>query len=66
MKHALKISVSRDRDPKGVVSCRSVSMREKLLTKLFGQKRQMMLLVPGDSVATVRIENAMEGGAVCE
>ena len=66
MKHNLKISVSEAPPPDGIVHCRKVSIREKLLNKLFGCKTQMMILVPGCSVATVAIAKEQEGGYVCE
>ena len=35
MKHTLKIKVSKEPADGGVVSCRTISMREKVLSKLF-------------------------------
>ncbi len=62
MKRNLKISVSKKPDPGGLVSCRSISLREKLLTKLLGGKQKLMVLVPGESVAAVTISDDPEGG----
>ena len=62
MKHNLKISVSRKPMTGGVVACRSISLRDKLLTFLFGQKNKVMILVPGDSVEMVSITEIAEGG----
>ena len=61
MKHNLKISVSKKPMTGGVVACRSISLRDKLLTFLFGQKK-VMILVPGDSVEMVSITEIAEGG----
>jgi len=68
MKHRLKISVSRD-IPGGtgpphmtLVHCRRVSVRERFLRLLFGEKRRVTVIVPGDTVETVSIEELPEGG----
>jgi len=66
MKHNLKISVSKKPMTGGVVACRSISLRDKLLTFLFGQKNKVMILVPGDSVEMVSITEIAEGGVVHE
>ena len=66
MKHNLNISVSKKPPEGGIVQCRSVSLREKLLTRLFGRKEKVMILVPGSSVESVCITEVAEGGAACE
>ena len=63
MKHNLKISVSNNPQTGGVVRCRNVSLREKLLTLLLGRKERMMILIPGNSVAELSIDETPEGGA---
>ena len=63
MKHNLKISVSNELQIGGVVRCRNVSLREKLLTLLLGRKERMMILIPGNSVAELSIVEMPEGGA---
>ena len=63
MKHSLKISVSNEPQIGGVVRCRNVSLREKLLTLLLGRKERMMVLIPGNSVAELSIVEMPEGGA---
>ena len=62
MKHNLTISVSKDPRRGGVVQCRSVSIREKFLTWMFGRVQKVMILVPGNSVSTVTITEVQEGG----
>ena len=62
MKHNLKISVSNSPQTGGVVRCRNVSLREKLLTLLLGRKERMMILIPGNSVAELSIVEMPEGG----
>jgi len=55
MTHNLKISVSKKPAEGGVVRCKRVTMRERLLHYLFGEKRRVMVIVPGDSVECVSI-----------
>ena len=62
MKHNLRISVSKEPQRGGIVQCRNISIREKLLTKLLGRKQKLMILVPGNSVSTVTITEIQEGG----
>ena len=63
MKHNLKISVFNNPQTGGVVRCRNVSLREKLLTLLLGRKERMMILIPGNSVAELSIVEMPEEGA---
>lgn len=62
MKHNLEISVSKKPTEGGVVRCRCVSMRERLLRHFFGEKRRVMVIVPGDSVESVSITELPGGG----
>ena len=66
MKHNLKISVSNEPQTGGVVRCRNVLLREKLLTLLLGRKERMMILIPGNSVAELSIIETPEGGETNE
>ncbi len=66
MRHNLKISVSKEPQSGGIVQCRNVSLREKLLTRLLGRREKVMILVPGNSVKSVCITEVAEGGAACE
>ena len=59
-------SVSKEPKSGGVVACRSISLRQKLLTRLLGPLDKVMIIVPGNSVQTVAITEVMEGGMVCE
>ena len=59
MKHTLKISVDRDSSG-GIVSCRHITVREKLLRMLLGEKRRLTVIIPGNSVKALSIEE--EGG----
>ena len=63
MKHNLKISVSKKPRYGGIVSCRNVSVRERILRFLLGSSTKLTILVPGDSVETLSI-NEVAGGEV--
>lgn len=62
MKHNLHISVSEEPKKKGMVSYKSVSLRERFLRLLFGKKQKITILVPGDSVEELAITKVKEGG----
>lgn len=60
MGQTLKIGVSREPPNSGIVSCRKVTMRERMLQRLLGKKQRLTILVPGDSVKSLSITE--EGG----
>ena len=63
MKHSLKISVTKEPVPGGVVSYRHVTVRERLLRYLLGEKQWLTIIVPGNSVKTLSIvEEGDENG----
>ena len=55
MRHTLKITVSKGKTNGGVVACRHVTVRERLLRFLLGSPVKLTVLVPGDSVDEVAI-----------
>ena len=61
MKHKLKINVSEKPGKEGVITCKTISVRERLLHFLFGEKRKVTILVPGSSVDEVTIYEAEKG-----
>ena len=61
MKHKLKISVSKEPKTGGIITCRNVSVREKLLRFLFGSKRRVTVLIPGDSIGEIAICESGKG-----
>lgn len=64
MNHSLRISVSKKPQTGGIISCRNVSIRERVLRFLLGDKQKLTILVPGDSVQELAIcEIREEGGA---
>ncbi len=62
MEHNLKISVSKKPKTDGILSCRSISVRERILCFFLGGKQKLTILVPGDSVEEVAICTVKEGG----
>lgn len=62
MKHTLKISVSKEPASGGIVSCRRISVRERILRFLMGDKQRLTIIVPGDSVEELAISEVKEGG----
>lgn len=62
MKHNLKISVSKEPQIGGIVTCRNVSIRERILRFLLGDKRRVTILIPGDSVEELSICETTKGG----
>lgn len=64
MKHTLRISVSKQPADSGIVSCRNVSVRERFLRFLLGEKRSLTIIVPGGSVRELVVSEVMEGGGV--
>ena len=64
MKHRLRISVSREPPAMTLMRCRKVSVRERFLRWLFGEKRRVTVIIPGDTVETVSIEELTEKGGL--
>ena len=62
MRHTLRISVSKEPAADGIVSCRNVSVRERFLRFLLGDKQQLAVIVPGDSVRELAVSEILEGG----
>ena len=58
MQHTLRISVSRRPQSGGVVAIRNVSVRERLLRFLLGEKHKLTILVPGDTVSDIEMVRA--------
>ena len=66
MKHNLKISVSKGQKKNGVVSGGKITVRERLLRVLLGDKQKLTIIVPGDTVSELAIAEIKEGGQVHE
>lgn len=64
MIHTLRISVSKEPRGGGIVSCRHVTLRERLLKRLLGERQRLTVIIPGDSVESLSIhEIGGEGGS---
>lgn len=66
MKHNLKIVVSKKPKKNGVIRCRNVTVRERLLHFLLGDKQRLTIIVPGDTVSELAIAEIKEGGQLYE
>jgi len=55
MNHALNIKVSKERMNGGIMACRQLTLRERLLRFLLGSPVRLTIVVPGDSVDEVAI-----------
>lgn len=55
MKHSLNIVVDKKARNGGVVTYRKVSVRERLMRFMFGDKLRLTVIVPGDSVDELNI-----------
>lgn len=56
IQHRLKLHIAKDiPEAPGVVATKTVPIRERLLRFLLGKRRQVTLVVPGDSVRQIDI-----------
>lgn len=56
MKHSLKISYTKEPGSGGIDWCRTVSLRERLLRRLFGEMRRVTIIVPRGSVEELSVK----------
>lgn len=66
MRHKLKIKVSKQQANGGILACRHVTVREKLLRFLLGSPVKLTVLVPGDTVDEVAIKEVADGDVPSE
>ncbi len=57
MMHNLKVSVGKNAKTSGLVSLKKISIREKILRLLLGEKTKVTVLVPGESIKELEITN---------
>ena len=60
MHHTMQISVTKKPRPGGVAMFRSISVREKILRRLLGDKAKLTVIVPGDTVDEVAIKEVAD------
>ncbi len=61
MAEHLKITVSKEDMNADIATVRTVKVREGKLRRLFGYKRRVTVLVPGDRISQLSIEQISEG-----
>ena len=47
----------------GIVRCKAVRLRERVLRRLFGDTRRVTIIVPGDSVQALSVQEVPEVGS---
>lgn len=62
MKHTLNIRVSKHRENRGILAVRQVTVHERLLRFLLGSPVKLTVLVPGDTVKEVSINETADAG----
>jgi len=62
MGHNLSITLAKKPVNTGIICCRKLPIREKLLTWLLGPKHNVMILVPGNTVQEIDIKEIKLGG----
>ena len=60
MKHNLKICIASGPETGGIVRCKTVRLRERVLRRLFGDTRRVTIIVPGDSVQALSVQEVPE------
>ena len=61
MRHSMRISISKEPESgSGIMTCRNVSVRERILRFLFGKKQRLTVIVPGDTVDEIAIKELEE------
>lgn len=60
MRHKLKIKVSKGKSNGGILACRQVTVRERLLRFLLGSPVKLTVLVPGDGACEVAIKEVAD------
>lgn len=65
MRHQLRVSVSKKPQTGGIVRCCNVTLRERVLRRLLGEKQILMILIPGDGVESLSIIE-IKGGVANE
>ena len=56
MKHELNITIGKDPSKPPILRMKTISVREKILRRLFGPEQRLTVLIPGRSIETVDIK----------
>ncbi len=62
MKQRLTIRFSRKPKSGGAVNVRNITVRERILRRLLGVPQKLTIIVPGNSVEAIAINEVAEGG----
>lgn len=62
MRHKLEIGVLKGEPRDMVAGCRKARIGKRLADRLFGNRGKVAIIVPGDSVKSVTIEESKEDG----
>jgi hypothetical protein len=60
MHHTLKIGIGKPPQDGGIVRCKKLNIRERILQLLLGKQQRLTILVPGDSVQSLSIFESEE------
>lgn len=55
MQHSITVSVKDDDKKKAVVKAKELTVREKVLSALFGKKAKVLVITPYDTVSQINI-----------
>ena len=58
----LKITVGKEPVENAMVNCKQVSISKRLFKKIFGEKATVTIITPGNSVKSIEICDAKNGG----
>ena len=61
MQHRLKISLDKNAKGPGSVRCRKLPLWDRVLRRLLGESNGVMVIVPGNTVRTLTIQEMAEG-----
>ena len=59
MKHLLQIHLSKPPEER-IIACRRMTVRERILRFLLGRKARLTVIVPGDTVEELNIQEVKE------
>ncbi len=55
MEHKIQISVTKQPKQDGLVSCKTVRIKERLFKKLFGEKQKVVIIAPSNCIQEISI-----------
>ena len=64
MEHNVKIAVSKSPAEGGIIACKVIPIKNKILRKVMGDIDRMTIIIPGDTVKDITISEVKEGGGL--